>query len=68
MLVGHTSPALPLRAADDPIVRSAAGAIGMPASAPPASADPIVPPEGAVPEIASGKSAGVNAVRWTLSA
>ena len=45
-----------------------AGAIGMAAIAPPASEPPICPPLGAVPAMPSGRSAGRNAVRWTVTA
>jgi len=57
MLVGQTSPAGALGAVELAICRSGAGAIGI------ATSDPL---GGAA--IPSGRSAGANAERWTVSA
>jgi hypothetical protein len=66
--VGHASPPVPLGDDVVPIRRSAAGAIGMAAFAPPASCAPIVPPLGAEAVMPRGRSAGWKAERCTVSA
>ena len=66
-LVVQLSPDAALGAAVVPTSRSAAGATGRAARAPPASAGPSCPPAGAVAERPSGRSAGANALRWALS-
>src|SRR6202008_3942059 len=67
-VVGQASPPTAVRAEGVPITRSAAGAIGIAARAPPDSPGPSVPPAGAVLARPSGRSAGVNTVRCTASA
>ena len=56
----------PVAAAAVPISRSAAGATGIGARPPP-SEPPSCAPAGAVADRPSGRSPGVNAVRWTVS-
>jgi hypothetical protein len=67
MFVGQASPPAELGVVFVPMVNAGAGLIGIGTRAPPASAAASVPPAGALAESASGRSAGVNAARATLS-
>ena len=67
MPAAQTSPADAVAALAVPTTSAAAGATGIAAGAVPPSPVPSLPPAGAVAEMPSGRSSGVNAVRWTVS-
>src|SRR5256885_2835922 len=67
IFVAHTSPLTGAAADVEPIVRSAAGAIGSAANAVDEIPVPSAPPDGAVADRPSGRSRGENALRCAVS-